>query len=154
MPSSERIEQGLGCRKWVYAGLFRPVKFDYDHQTLNLLRPPPAPLPFPAGNPAGKKGFVTVNLADLQDPAKFAEGEEVTLQSLQEKRVLNVTGKDKKLPLKVLGEGDLPFAMTIHATAFSESAKAAIEAGGGSMVEVPQKAKWTRKAAKAAGKSK
>merc|ERR1712063_89926 len=106
------------------------------------------------GNPAGKKGFVTINLADLQDPAKFAEGDEVSLQSLQEKRVLNVTGKDKKLPLKILGEGELPFAMPIHAPAFSESAKAAIEAGGGSIVEVPQKAKWTRKAAKAAGKSK
>jgi large subunit ribosomal protein L15 len=78
----------------------------------------------------------------------------VTLESLQEKRVLNITGKDKKLPLKVLGEGELPFAMTIHATAFSDGAKAAIESGGGSIVEVPKKVKWTRKAAKANGKSK
>ena len=137
--------------KLVYIALFCLGRFDYKHKVLNLL---PSPLPLSAGNPAGKKGFVTVNLADLQDPAKFAEGEEVTLQSLQEKRVLNVTGKDKKLPLKVLGEGELPFAMTICATAFSESAKASIEAGGGSIVEVPKKAKWTRKAAKAAGKSK
>mmetsp|Transcript_5270 Transcript_5270/g.14708 ORF Transcript_5270/g.14708 Transcript_5270/m.14708 type:complete len:224 (-) Transcript_5270:66-737(-) len=105
------------------------------------------------GNPAGRKGHVTVNLADIT-AAKFAEGDEVSLQTLKEKRVLNVSGKDAKLPLKVLGEGELPFGVTIKATSFSETAKSQIESAGGTIVEVPRKAKWTRKAAKAAGKSK
>jgi len=104
------------------------------------------------GNPAGRKGYVTVNLADL--PAKFSEGEEVTLQSLQDRRVLNVSGTERRLPLKVLGEGELPYPLTIHATAFSEAARSQIEAAGGTIVEVPKKVKWTRAAAKAAGKSK
>lgn len=106
-----------------------------------------------SGNIQGRKGFVTINLEDL-DSSKFSEGEEVSLQTLQEKRVLNISGTDKKLPLKVLGEGELPFPLTIKATAFSEVAKSQIEAAGGTIVEVPKKAKWTRKAAKAAGKSK
>eukprot|EP00873_Tetraselmis_striata_P021691 jgi/Tetstr1/441955/TSEL_030160.t1 len=104
------------------------------------------------GNPAGKKGFVTVNLSDLVE--KFEEGDEVSLATLKEKRVLNLSGKEAKLPLKVLGEGELPKPLTIKAAAFSESAKASIAAAGGTPEVVPVKAKWTRKAAKRAGKSK
>ena len=43
--------------------------------------------------------FVTINLDDLQE--KFAEGDEVSLETLQQKRVFNLSGRDAKLPLKV-----------------------------------------------------
>lgn len=91
----------------------------------------------------GLPDFVTVNLADLK---AFAEGEEVTLAALQEKRILNLSGRDSRLPLKVLGTGNLEAPLTIHAAAFSESAKAKIEAAGGKVVEVPLRQKWTRAA--------
>lgn len=50
--------------------------------------------------------------------------------------------------VQVLGKGDLTKALTVHATAFSESAKAAIEKAGGKVEVVPGRAKWTKKAFK------
>lgn len=47
---------------------------------------------------AGVPKHVTVNLSQL---AAFKESEEVSIESLQEKRILNVSGKAAKLPLKV-----------------------------------------------------
>ena len=48
--------------------------------------------------------------------------------------------------MQILGSGKLSKALTVKAAAFSESAKAAIEAAGGTIELVPQQAKWTRKA--------
>lgn len=93
------------------------------------------------GMSAGLPDYVTVNLSDLK---KFVEGEEVSLESLQEKRILNLSGRSTKLPLKVLGMGELKTPLTIKATAFSQSAKEKIEGAGGKIIEVPQKAKWLR----------
>ncbi|GLC33995.1 50S ribosomal protein L15 [Pleodorina starrii] len=97
------------------------------------------------GMSAGVPDFVVVNLDDLEK--HFAAGEEVTLDAVKEK-VLSVSGRDTRLPLKVLGSGSLTKSLTVHATAFSESAKAAIEAAGGKAEVVAAKAKWTRKAYK------
>ena len=102
------------------------------------------------GMGAGLADFVTVNLRDLR---AFAEGEEVSLESLQAKNILNLSGRETKLPLKVLGTGELSSPLTIHAVSFSESAKAKIEAAGGKAVEVAGKVKWTRKAAEKAKKA-
>ncbi len=33
--------------------------------------------------------------------SKFAEGEEVSLESLEEKRIVNLSGRESRLPLKV-----------------------------------------------------
>jgi len=52
--------------------------------------------------------------------------------------------------LKVLGEGELTKKLTVAAEKFSASAKAKIEAAGGSVTELPM-TKWTREAAAAAG---
>ena len=46
--------------------------------------------------------------------------------------------------LQVLGTGSLRVKVTVAATQFSEAARAKIEAAGGSIVEVPEKIKWTR----------
>ena len=50
------------------------------------------------GMGAGLPDFVVVNLSQL---SRFAEGEEVTLETLEEKRVLNISGRESRLPLKV-----------------------------------------------------
>jgi large subunit ribosomal protein L15 len=50
----------------------------------------------------------------------------------------------------VLGTGKLSKALTIKAGAFSETAKAAIEAAGGTAEKVTAKKKWTRNAYKKA----
>lgn len=94
------------------------------------------------GMSAGLPKYVTVNLDDLA--AKFSEGETVSLATLQEKKVLNLSGREARLPLKVLGEGELPAGLTIQAVKFSESARQKIEAVGGKVVELPTKVKWTK----------
>jgi large subunit ribosomal protein L15 len=95
------------------------------------------------GMPAGVADFNVINLGDLE--LKFAEGEEVSLETLKEKRIFNLSGREAKLPLKVLGDGDLPFALTVKAETFSKAAREKIEAAGGTAVEVPRKPTWTRK---------
>jgi hypothetical protein len=51
------------------------------------------------GMSAGIPKFVTVNLRQLNE--KFQEGEEVSLETLQEKKLLNLSGREATLPLKV-----------------------------------------------------
>jgi large subunit ribosomal protein L15 len=55
----------------------------------------------------------------------------VTVAALVEAGVI-----DGKRPLKILGNGDLPGTLTIHAHKFSASARQKIEAVGGTIVEV------------------
>src|SRR5215207_2178192 len=66
-----------------------------------------------------------VNLRDLD--ARFEKGAEVTPESLRERGL----AARKGVPVKVLGQGDLSKALTVHAHAFSNSAREKIEAAGG-----------------------
>ena len=66
-----------------------------------------------------------VNLRDLE--ARFDKGAEVTPESLREHGL--ATRKD--VAVKVLGEGELSKALTVHAQAFSKSAREKIEGAGG-----------------------
>ena len=66
-----------------------------------------------------------VNLSDLE--ARFDAGAEVTPDSLREAGL--ATRRD--VPVKVLGQGDLSKALTVHAHGFSKSAREKIEATGG-----------------------
>ena len=66
-----------------------------------------------------------VNLRDLD--ARFDDGAEVGLDSLREKGLAT----RKNVPVKVLGQGDLSKKLTVHAHAFSASAREKIEAAGG-----------------------
>jgi large subunit ribosomal protein L15 len=68
-----------------------------------------------------------VNLRDLEQ--RFDKGAEVTLDSLREKGLAT----RKEIPVKVLGQGELSKALTVHAHAFSKSAREKIEAAGGSV---------------------
>ena len=69
-----------------------------------------------------------VNLGDLE--ARFDEGAAVTLEQL---RGRGLAGK-KGVPVKILAKGELSKALTVHAHAFSASARARIEAAGGTCV--------------------
>ena len=52
---------------------------------------------------AGLPKFVPVNLKDLE-AAGFQDGDEVSLESLKEKGLINPSGRERKLPLKVCVE--------------------------------------------------
>ena len=77
-------------------------------------------------NHVGKKVYVIVNLANL---ANLPEGTVVdygfVMANGLAKEVKNNSG------LKVLGNGEISVALTVKAAKFSASAKAAIEAAGG-----------------------
>lgn len=79
-----------------------------------------------------KRGFKNVNRKDyaivnLETLNKFEDGTEVTPALLVRTRVV----KDEKDGIKVLGNGELTKKLTVKASKFSASAKAAIEAAGG-----------------------
>jgi large subunit ribosomal protein L15 len=69
-----------------------------------------------------------VNLGDLDD--RFEAGAVVTVEALKAANL----GKRKDVPIKVLANGEITKALTVHAHGFSKSAQAAIEAAGGSVV--------------------
>jgi large subunit ribosomal protein L15 len=66
-----------------------------------------------------------VNLADLE--AKFDDGAAVDLDAL---RAAGLATR-KNVPVKVLARGELTKKFTVHAHAFSKSAREKIEAAGG-----------------------
>ena len=72
------------------------------------------------------KHFSIVNVADL---GALDAGTEVTLDSLLEAGILTATDG----PLKVLGDGELSKGLTVKAAAVTESARAKIEAAGGTV---------------------
>jgi large subunit ribosomal protein L15 len=82
-----------------------------------------------------------VNLADLE--ARFDAGASVTLEELTAK---GLAGR-KGVPVKVLGRGELAKPLTVHAHGFSKSARAAIEAAGGTCVVIEVPAAWSRETA-------
>lgn len=74
--------------------------------------------------------YAVVNLDSLE--ARFAAGAEVTPEALAEAGLI----KSLAAPVKVLGRGNLTKALAVKANAFSASAKAKIEAAGGTVEEV------------------
>jgi large subunit ribosomal protein L15 len=68
-----------------------------------------------------------VNLDDLEE--RFDKGAEVTPDSLKAAGL--ATRRD--VPVKVLGRGDISKALTVHAHAFSATAREKIEAAGGTV---------------------
>jgi large subunit ribosomal protein L15 len=69
-----------------------------------------------------------VNLRDLE--ARFEAGAEVTPDSLRERGLAT----RRKIPVKVLGQGELSKALTVHAHGFSKTAREKIESAGGTCV--------------------
>ena len=71
-----------------------------------------------------------VNLRDLD--ARFDSGADVTLDALKAKGL----GQRKDVPVKILAKGEITKPLTVHAHAFSGTARQAIEAAGGTCVTV------------------
>jgi large subunit ribosomal protein L15 len=69
-----------------------------------------------------------VNIGALEE--RFDAGAEVTLEAMVGKGL----GTRKGIPVKVLAKGELSKKLTVHAHAFSASAREQIEAVGGSCV--------------------
>jgi len=66
-----------------------------------------------------------VNLLELE--ARFESGASVTPESLKDKGLATRKG----IPVKILAKGELSKPLTVHAHAFSKSARTQIEAAGG-----------------------
>ena len=73
--------------------------------------------------------YTPVNLKQL---AKFPAGTEVTPESLRESGVV----RSLRLPIKILGDGELTAALTLRAHRVSAAARAKIEAAGGTVEEL------------------
>jgi large subunit ribosomal protein L15 len=78
----------------------------------------------------GRSSYAEVNVGRLE--VSFDAGAEVTPQALLERRVV----RDLRDGLRVLGDGELQKALTVHAHHFSAAARAKIEAAGGSAVVI------------------
>ena len=94
-----------------------------------------------------KKGMKMYNVVNVRDLAALPADSEVSLESLEEMGMLRISGRDRKLPLKVLGEGEIDVKLTIKAGKFSASAREKLEAAGCTLVDgVGERVKWTRAA--------
>ncbi len=71
--------------------------------------------------------YQVVNLNDLD--ARYEDGGHVTAASLEEAGLI----RDRKEPVKILGDGELKKKLTVEAERFSKTAAAKIEAGGGTV---------------------
>jgi large subunit ribosomal protein L15 len=76
-----------------------------------------------------KKEYSIVKLSMLD---VFEAGSEVTVEEILQAGII----KTKKLPVKILADGDISKAITVKADKFSAAAKAKIEAAGGKAEEV------------------
>lgn len=100
------------------------------------------------GMPAGLKSHVTINLAAIAaavDSGKLTADTELSLASLKAAGLIKASGRERKLPLKILAEGTLPGAMKIKANAFSAAAREKVVAAGGECIDAPGNKKWLRR---------
>lgn len=86
-------------------------------------------LPFMRG-----KGFTPINRVEynevnLYQLTQFAEGSEITPQTLAAARLL----RDERNPVVILGDGELKTALKVKVHRVSKGARAKIEAAGGSV---------------------
>ena len=71
-----------------------------------------------------KKEYSIVKLGMLDG---FEAGSQVTIEEMLQAGII----KNRKLPVKILADGDISKAITVKADKFSAAAKAKIEAAGG-----------------------
>ena len=81
--------------------------------------------------PGGKTEYAVVNVASL---AAFAAGGTVDPDGLVRARLIKNSGRSR---VKILGNGDVPHALTVKVHAVSESARGKIEAAGGRVEVLP-----------------
>jgi len=95
-------------------------------------------LPFVRGlgnaSPAFRDDYTIINVLDL---ASFEADTHVRPEDLAVQKF--ITPAQGRGLIKILGDGEIDRALTVHAHKFSESAKAKIEAAGGSVEIIPVK---------------
>jgi len=84
------------------------------------------------GTSAFRDEYTIINVVDLE---LFEGGAQVRPEDLSTQGL--VTAAQSKGLIKVLGDGEIDRALTVHAHKFSASAKAKIEAAGGSVEIIP-----------------
>jgi large subunit ribosomal protein L15 len=82
--------------------------------------------------------YTVVNLAGLEE--RFEPGEHVT----PERMVQSGLVRSLKLPIKVLGEGEMSKALTVVANRFSVRARERLLEAGGAVELIPDQKKWKR----------
>jgi large subunit ribosomal protein L15 len=121
--TSGRGHKGAGAR----SGNKRRVRFEGGqnpiHMRMRKLRGPTMKKSMPFEK--FRTRTQPVNLRDLD--ARFDDGAEVTPDSLRGAGLAT----RRAVPAKVLGDGELTKALTVHAHRFSKSAREKIEAAGG-----------------------
>ena len=121
--TSGRGHKGAGAR----SGAKRKVNFEGGqtpiHMRMRKLRGPHMKKSMPFEK--FRTETQPVNLRDLE--ARFEAGAAVTPDSLREKNVAT----RREVPVKILGQGELSKAFTVHAHGFSKTAREKIEAAGG-----------------------
>ncbi|XP_058078201.1 large ribosomal subunit protein uL15c [Magnolia sinica] len=95
------------------------------------------------GMHAGLPKFVPINLKNIA-AAGFQDGDEISLESLKEKGLINPSGRERRLPLKILGDGKLTVKLNVKARAFSAAAKEKLEAAGCILTVLPGRKKWVK----------
>ncbi len=129
-----RYGRGLGSGKGEFSGRGRKgqkaraggrVRPGFEGGQLPLIKRLPAKHGFT--NPF-KKEFQLVNVGLLSE--RFQAGAVISEAVLQANGIVR-----KNIPVKVLGAGDINKALTVNASAFSDTAKAKIEAAGGKAVK-------------------
>lgn len=82
-----------------------------------------------------KRGFSNINRTEYQVvnlsalDAKFSAGDEITIETLKEKKLVRTVRK----PVKVLGDGEIKSNLTLKVHAASQSAREKIKAAGGTV---------------------
>jgi large subunit ribosomal protein L15 len=153
----KRVGRGLGSGKGRYSG--RGIKGQKSragskkmrpgfeggqmpiYMRLGKLRGPYSKDAMPIG--PHRTSTAPVNLRDLD--RVFADGDEVTLETLREKGLI----KDLKTDVKILGTGELKKKLRVTAHAFSATAREKIESAGGTVTPLRdpvEKKKRVRKA--------
>src|SRR3954463_10722227 len=121
--TSGRGHKGLGAR----SGAKKRVNFEGGqnpiHMRMRKLRGPTKKTSMPFEN--FRTRTQPVNLRDLE--ARFDKGAEITPDTLREHGLAT----RKEIPVKILGQGEITKALTVHAHGFSKTAREKIEAAGG-----------------------
>lgn len=86
-------------------------------------------LPFRRGEGFTPLNTLTFNEVNLDQLGGFAAGSVVTPETLAAARLL----RDPRNPVVILGRGDAPASLKVHVHRITESAKAKVEAAGGTV---------------------
>ncbi|HEX4206881.1 MAG TPA: 50S ribosomal protein L15 [Ktedonobacteraceae bacterium] len=97
-------------------------------------------LPFLRGEGAARNafpshdGYAIINVDDL---SRFEAGSDVSPESFVKQKLL--TAAEARGPIKILGNGDVDHAVTVHVHKVSAGAQTKIEAAGGKVEIIPTK---------------